>query len=87
MWLYKRNQLMIWGNQYVRCSLKPSCTVYLGQRVNDFLGSRKCISRGNQWSVFTQACMILAFNANLRGETSLRFHGKLGGEINWVPSR
>lgn len=78
MWLYKRDQQMIWGDQHVKCSLKPSRTVYLGQRVNNFLGSRKRISRGSQWSVFMQACMILAFNATLRAET--RVFASMG---NW----
>lgn len=37
MWSYKMDQLrMLWG-KYVEGVLKPSGTVYLGQRMNNFL--------------------------------------------------
>lgn len=37
MWSYKTDQLMILWGKYVKCVLKPSGMVYLGQRMNDFL--------------------------------------------------
>lgn len=71
MWLYRKDHLMIWEDQHVKCSLKPSCTVYLGQRVNNFLAvsyTEKMDQLGQPEVCIYTGTHGLAFSTNLKGE-------------------